>query len=200
MSNEVGRLRISCAALARLRDDQGRYLLGLNLDRLRQGRSVYLPLGGALRYDDPRLPERFNAIPEEPGSFDLRLLVPRGRVRAFRDWFLTRTERETSVLRELHEELVDEFRVLPALEPGDAVERYAGFYEARGISDRRAAFGSRTLYLHEIYDVEIISATARATLASVTPDSGLRWFTRETLLRGYSEDGLPADGGALLAV
>lgn len=190
---------MSCAALARLRDDNGRYLLGLNQNRLAQGRRVYLPLGGALQYDDPRLPERFDAISEAPGSRDLRLLMPTARLAAFRDWFLARQERETSVFRELREELVDEFRALPSLAPEQVAIRFAATYESEGVTDRSSSPGSRTYYLHEIFDVDVPDADMRATLRRVTPESGLRWLTPDDLRRGRADDGVPVDGRALLA-
>ncbi len=193
-----GRIRISCAALVRLQDADGRYLLGLNKNRLTQGREIYMPLGGALEFSAPDLLARFDAVPEAPGSNDLRLFLPEARIPEFRDWFLAREERETSPLRELVEELVDEFSVLDALAPDDVAIRLVQTYEGEAASGRRGVAGTWTHYLHEVFAVDVVKATKLRALLAVAPSSGLRWLTADEIARGRSGDGKAVDGGALV--
>ena len=192
------RLRVSCAALCRICGPDGRYLLGLNKNRLAQGREVYMPLGGALEYHAPDLPARFDATPEAPENRDLRLFMPEARLPAFRDWFLTRQERETSPLRELAEELADEFAVLAALKAEDVAARYLGTYEGESTSGRSMSIGAWTHYLHEIFDITFINPAITRALLHVPPASGLRWVNEDEILRGVTEVGTAVDGRALL--
>lgn len=192
--------RVSCAALCRINDPDGRYLLGLNKNRLAQGREIYMPLGGALEYHASDLLTRFEASPEVPGSQDLRLFMPGSLLPAFRDWFLTRQERETSPLRELTEELVDEFSVLPTLRPEEVMARYLGTYEGEATSGRSMSYGAWTHYLHEVFDIRFVNETILQILLAVPPDSGLRWVNEADMLRGITEDGAAVDGRALLVM
>jgi len=192
------RQRVSCAALCRINDADGRYLLGLNKNRLAQGREIYMPLGGALEYHAPDLLARFDATPEAPDSQDLRLFMAQTRIPAFRDWFLTRQERETSPLRELVEELVDEFAVLPALLPGDIAARYLRTYEGEATSGRSVSYGAWTHYLHEVFDISFVNPAVLDALLTVPPASGLRWVSEADIVRGASDDGTAVDGRALV--
>jgi hypothetical protein len=110
-------VRVSCVAYARvfLPGDRGRDLL-LHMQRPRgwPGPPVASLFGGALREDGE----------------DLRRTVPLAELPRFLAWFLFRLGRETSVLRELEEELVHETGALaaaawsalvdPRTGPGDA--------------------------------------------------------------------------------
>lgn len=198
MTNAANRLRISCAGLCRIRDARGFYLLGLNRDRASQGKAIYMPLGGALHYHAPDLLTRFEATPEDAATNDLRLFINPAHLDAFRAWYLRREERETSAYRELVEELVDEFAVLPALPPDDVQIAYTNTYEARAITDRHNAIGQLTHYLHDIFDVEFRSPIARAALENAAQTTGLRWFSTHELQTSLTADGASLDGRALL--
>lgn len=196
-SPSIARIRVSCAALCRVQDDAGRYLLGLNKNRLSQGREIYMPLGGALEFTAPDLLARFDATTESPGSRDLRLFMPTDRVPDFRAWFLARHERETSPLRELIEELVEEFAVLDALTAADVDIRLARTYEGEAASGRRGVAGTWTHYLHEVFQIRITNPRIMQTLLSVPPASGLRWITVKEIAEGRTGDGVAVDGSAL---
>lgn len=197
MSASGDRLRVSCAALCRIQDDAGRFLLGLNKNRLAQGREIYMPLGGALEYSAPDLLARFDATAEAPGSRDLRLFLPPARMSDFRVWFQRRQERETSPYRELVEELVQEFAVLPALAPGDVRTRYLRTYEGEASSGRSGVYGAWTHYLHEVFEIDIVNPAVRRVLRDVPAASGLRWVTRGEIERGITADDRAVDGSAL---
>jgi hypothetical protein len=196
----IARIRVSCAALCRIQDDAGRYLLGLNKNRLSQGREIYMPLGGALEFTAPDLLARFEATSEAPGSRDLRLFMPAARVPDFRAWFLARQERETSPLRELVEELVGEFAVLDALTADDVDIRLARTYEGEAASGRRGVAGTWTHYLHEVFQIDITNPPVLATLLAVPPASGLRWLSPHEIANHRTDDGIAIYGGALVDV
>ena len=192
-----GRQRVSCAGLCRIRDAQGRYLLGLNVNRLAQGRRIFMPLGGALRYDNPDLLAYFDAVPEDATTRDLRLFINPVRLDDFRAWFRLRERREITSFRELQEELVDEFRALTSLSPEDTDITFVGTYEGEGLSERQGVNGVWTYYLHDLFEVSF-AADVLALLSAVPPETGLRWFTDADLLRGAAEDGTPINARALL--
>lgn len=95
------RIRVSCAALARIMVD-GKYLLLMN-------KGKYGPIGGALKYYDNTIPtlERFGYQAERSGEdlYDLRINIPKENWSTFKKWFSMFTWRETSVHREVMEEL-----------------------------------------------------------------------------------------------
>ena len=199
---EVTRLdhkqRVSCAALCRIRDEQGRYLLGLNADRRAQGIEIYMPIGGALRWLDLTPLASFAAVPENAETHDLRLFIDPARIDRFRAWFLTRSGRETSPFRELREELVEEFAVLASLRPTDVRMDFAGIYEAEAITGRGASVGAPTRYFHDIFDVTFLIPAHRDALDAVSGETGLRWFDEAELRRGDTADHARLDGRALL--
>ncbi len=190
--------RVSCAALCRIRDGRGRYLLGLNADRRAQGLSIYMPIGGALRWLDPTPLASFVAVPENDDTHDLRLFIDPTRIERFRAWFLTRSGRETSPFRELREELVEEFAVLPALRPVDLRMNFAGIYETEAVTGRGASAGVPTRYFQDIFDVTFTVEAHRVALETLDPQTGLRWFDEADLRRGAAADGARIDGRALL--
>ena len=109
-------IRISCAALCRIQID-GKFLLEINKNR----GNVLTPIGGALEFEEvgriflARIEAQFEK------GMDLRLTIPASNVDSFRAWFERKEYRETSPLRELREELIDEHRILPSW-AGDLAE------------------------------------------------------------------------------
>lgn len=193
-----GRVRVSCAGLCRIRDDDGRYLLALNQNRLTRGVQVYTPLGGGLEYHAPDLLARFDAEPENPHGRELRLYLPLERFDAFRTWFLRRVERETDPFRELREELVDELGALDALGRADVAFEGVRVLDAERVTDRTGAEGLTTRYLLEIFDVRLESLTVRAALDRLPADGALRWITAAELDAGRTDDGGVVEASALL--
>ncbi|PJF25496.1 MAG: hypothetical protein CUN53_12505 [Phototrophicales bacterium] len=193
-----GRVRVSCAGLCRIRDDDGRYLLALNYDRLTRGVRVYTPLGGGLEYHPPDLLARFDAEPENPGGRELRLYLPVARFPEFRMWFMQRIERETDPFRELREELVEELGVVEALRRSDVAFEGVRRLDAERVTDRSGAEGLSTRYLLEIFDVRFTSSAVRAALTSLPADGALRWITPTELDAGRTDDGADVEASALL--
>jgi hypothetical protein len=193
-----GRVRVSCAGLCRIRDDEGRYLLALNHNRLTRGVRVYTPLGGGLEYHAPDLPARFDAEPENPDGRELRLYLPSARFAEFRAWFLRRIERETDPFRELREELVEELGAVEALRRSDVAFEGVQALDAERVTDRTGAEGLSTRYLLEVFDVRLKSPEVRAALANLPADGALRWITRAELDAGQTDDGAAVEASALL--
>jgi hypothetical protein len=177
-------LRVSCGGLCRIVDPAtGRYLLGMNRNRLQRGDQILMPLGGALTYTQPP-PVDFT--PEVPGTTDLRLFLPENQLEPFRAWFSTRTDRETSPFRELAEELVTEYRVLDALRPSDVTLTHRFTHEQRRFTNRSGVTGLLTHSLQEIYDATF--HRHGATLRDVSPDTGLYWVSADQIrARHYTE-------------
>lgn len=192
------RQRVSCAALCIINDAQGRYLLGINRARLAHGKRIYTPIGGALTYRDTALLTRFSAIPENPAGRDLRLSIPAGCMDAFRAWFRGGSGRETTPLRELREELVQEFGIIDALTPRDVMLQFVHTHESQSLSDRHGAQTVATHYFQDIFCVRFRQPSVRRRLEAAAPDSGLRWFTRRELEQGRSDDGARLNAAMLL--
>lgn len=191
----IGKLRVSCASLCRIQDEQGRYLLALNQNRLLAGRRVLMALGGALQYDDPGLPARFEADLENAAFPELRMYMPPHSLAPFREWFVARQGRETSPYRELREELVDELGALDDLRPQEVHTAYIMTLAGSRITDRPGAEGEVTHYWLEIFEVEFAAAPC-ARLRAEPP--GLRWVTVDEIRAGVTADGVAVAADVLL--
>ncbi|NDJ78420.1 MAG: hypothetical protein GYB65_19395 [Chloroflexi bacterium] len=173
-------IRVSCACLCRI-EHQGRYLLLLNANRLQRKLYVLSPIGGALElYDLDRLVD-FEARPEDPASSDLRLMLPEDKLPAFAEWFYAGEGRERSPLREMQEELVNESRLLPSLEPEQLAYDHLWTVEEQTFTMRRGQTGVLTHYFLEIYAVRFLAAAALGPLLALAPDSGATWVTAEQI-------------------
>jgi hypothetical protein len=192
----IGKQRVSCASLCRIQDEQGRYLLALNHNRRLAGRQVLMALGGALQYDSPALPARFEADLENAACPELRMYMPTRHLDSFRDWFLARQERETSPYRELREELVDELGALDSLRPDEIRPVYLLTLAGSRITDRPGAEGEVTHYWLEIFQVEF-DASPRARLRAEPP--GLRWVTVDEIRARVTHDGVAIAADVLLS-
>lgn len=192
------RVRVSCAGLCRIRDEQGRYLLALNTNRLSKGVRVFMPLGGGLIYFADDLLKRFDAIPEEPDSGELRLYIPPSRLSEFRLWFLSQRDRETDPFRELEEELIDETGALPKLERADVEFQRLYIHDSERITDRKGVEGAKTQYWLEIFDVSFNSPDVWKRLIELPPDSYLRWVTSEAIRVGVTPEGEAVEARTIL--
>jgi hypothetical protein len=173
-------IRVSCAALCRI-EHLGRLLLLLNANRREKGLYRLGPVGGALQMFDLARLSAFNASLEDASSGDLRLAMPHTALPAFRDWFYTGEGRERSPFRELREELVNESKLLAALEPDDVDCRYLWTIEEESLTDRRGQTGLLTHYFLEIYDIKFKTSATLGPLLSAPPDSGAVWLTLEQI-------------------
>lgn len=173
-------IRISAAALCCIHDPQtDQFLLGLNKNRMTKGMKILTGLGGAIEVDALSTLKQFGGMPQNDKSNDLRLLLPMEKLDEFRTWFYARTERELTPLRELREELVDEYDVLPRLLESDVSIEYAMTVEREQMTDRRGSTGMLTHYFLEIFRVRIVNQAHWQTLQYIDPATGLYWVTRD---------------------
>lgn len=156
-------MRVSCVAFARILD-QNRYVLLRNAGMLRkEGKLRFGPVGGGLQCSDScrqKLIESFGAYDFE-GDIDLRFMVPDDHLQGVIEWFTSREDRETSVLREVYEELYIEEHILSEAQADLATEVFAGFSSMLGKPKPRHNM-TATVRLLEIYDVTMPSMALRA--------------------------------------
>lgn len=194
MSNII---RVSCGALCRISNGYGEWLLGLNRNNLQKGKRVLKPIGGALRYYAPDLLRRWQAEPEVADEPDLRLYMDERYLPDFKAWFKQRDGRETDPLRELSEELVEEYRVLPPFGINDLQYKRLYTVEAWRTTQRQGAEGYYTYNLHEIYDVRFQRPDLVDRLFTVQ-GAMLQWVTPAMIRQGQTNEGTRIEADILL--
>jgi len=152
-NNEI---RISAAALCRIKIDN-KFLLILNKSHLEKGKLVYMPLGGHIKvnYNGRNyLIEEFNARFLEDSndnvSYDLNIVIKKNMLKDFNNWFELGYGRETTPLRELKEELVDEMGIVDSLKGRDTQSKYS--FRISQI-DRSKKYIGQTKRYFEFHDV-----------------------------------------------
>ena len=192
-------IRISCGALCRIpHPTENWLLLGINRSLLSKGQRVLKPIGGALTFDPAALPSALTPTLENPQKTELRLSLPQTQVEAFAAWFASRTGRETDPFRELREELVDEYGVLPQLNRSDVQMSYQRTVRTQRFSDRAGATGLLTHSFQEIFDVRFIHPSLEQFLVDATPSSGLYWVTAAQIRAGTLSDDIHIQAKTLL--
>lgn len=170
-------IRISCACLAQIKID-GKYLLALNKSSLKKGESIYTPFGGALEYDNSAK-DFLNSIvlKYERETPDLRLFMYKSNLKKFENWFYKKTQRETSIERELIEELVEETKVLPELNNNDIKSIYI-----KTVTET-VPFNNITNYRYfEIFNVQLTQNNINIILNRLIKDNILYLATKEEIL------------------
>ncbi len=107
---EFDQVRVSAACLVRLKWGD-RYVLMRYKKNNIDGSPRFIPLGGALQHHCSLQLREMGASDFENAN-DLRFTIPTLSLRAFANWFSLRIDRETTCVRELREELVQELKVL----------------------------------------------------------------------------------------
>ena len=146
-------IRISCANLNRIQHEDGRYLTILSRSRLRGGKRVLTPVGGAFRYHDASVFQSLRARFSVSESGDLRFSFDESLVPLCESWFRSRQGRETLPYRELHEELGVEECLVPDLNEQDVDMEYVGLAIEQRVNTRPEAMGALTRYYFEIFNV-----------------------------------------------
>ena len=148
-------IRVSAAALAKIEFDNI-FLLSINKDRKEAGNIKYTPFGGVLSYEFSirNFLLDLGAQFERPETHDLRLSLPECNLDKFKEWFYTKSQRETSPFRELYEEFVEEEKVFPRLFKSDVVMDYLRTAEEREVTDKPGQEGKLTQRYLEIYGVK----------------------------------------------
>jgi hypothetical protein len=179
------KLRVSAAALARIEID-GKIVLGLNKNRMKKGKEVYMPFGGAIEFkEEARSFLNSLQVQYEKGN-DLRFLIEEKYIPDFDHWFRSGANREKDVYRELREELVLEEKLLPSLERDLVKIENRGLLTPREATDRVGQEGQITQRYLEIFNVQL-PAEYEATLRDATQDK-LVWVTEDEIREGETKD------------
>jgi SMODS-associated NUDIX domain len=184
-------VRVSCANLALMEMRPGKVLLLASKHQLEQGVLVLVPPGGAIEIRDATVVDALGAQFESGNRTELRLRLDQKEIPIFRSWFMSRSYREIDPVRELVEELVEESRLLAALVAEEIAYRLLETREFWSPSQRRQAKGANTLYLHEIFRVEIAGNRVAELLDSVARNPRLaRLVEAEEIAASRTRDGI----------
>jgi len=182
MGNEI---RVSIICLCIIRNQAAQYLLGVNENRRHREYQVLMPLGGAYYHDAESGIRHWILNYEKPDSLELRFTSRVENLPQIEQWFLSRKERETTPLRELYEELVLEYKVLPTLSASHVEMKFVGNVIRDRITDRTGAEGKITHYLIELFEVNFVANIFEKAMLSDKPESGLFWVTTEDIKRRF---------------
>lgn len=190
-------MRVSGTGFARLRGPHDTYALLVNKGRLsRGGERILSPIGGGfdLLPGGKRYLEGLGATHFEGHDHnELRCQIPDAQISKVATWFERRHQRETTVWRELMEELVEETGLLTlgGLSAG-YVERFATSRRHNAMTTRNVP-NRQTEYFMEIFDVGVSPNTLRTLWAASRRPIERRWMyfvTVEEIANGRTNDGV----------
>lgn len=188
-------VRISAAAFSRIKDAKGRYALLVNYSMAKKGVTVLTPIGGGIKIT----PEGHDNIKDlfdiDETTFekenDLRFRMKGADINEFREWFLSKEQREADPQRELEEELIDETELLEQEDLEGAKHSEATYatelsdFNPQGIPDLKS------LRILEVFDIELKPATQEKLAQSASnPDSLIHFVTEEEIRNGETKDGI----------
>lgn len=179
--NTQEHIRISASTLSNIRDPEGRHALLLNKGAQARGELILSPLGGAVEATPlgrATLKDMLDLQEEdfEKGN-DIRLKnVPTGSLNAFVEWFVARTDRELTPLRELSEELIDEAKILGNGMLAGAEYQFSGYGYERAISARS---GTETVRFGDVYSVTVPPAAMEVLTEKANEPTGALVFASE---------------------
>jgi hypothetical protein len=182
-------MRISCLGFARVRDEEGKYAILLNEGLYKRGFGrILTPIGGGLEFRSRAwLVKTFGASDFEQGK-DLRFRVDNRHVNDVVTWYLKRTGREISSLREFREELVDTGVLKPHHMDG-IKERLVRYIRYDTVTHRNVP-DKRTAYLIEVFNVTVSKAALeKLHEAAANPDPYVYFAREDEIRRGAMDDG-----------
>lgn len=145
----MSKIRISCASLASIKINS-KYLLLLNKRSLKNGILTYTPIGGALEYLPKGKIFLDNLEAEyERNTPDLRFKMDSSNLDLFDKWFLSKENRETDIVRELIEEMVDEEGIFTSLDINEFKSEFISINKLNRIID-----GIPNHFYFEIYNID----------------------------------------------
>jgi hypothetical protein len=176
----MDKIRISCACLARILFDTDKYLLIQNRKQRNQGIISYGPIGGALEYNEEALEFLMSIDTEFETGSDLRIHIPADNFQKFKEWFLTKKDRETTIFREMYEEIVMEEKFLTNLIEDDIEETFSYLIETTVDWDIHGEIKT-TFCFFEIYDVKFKEHINEQILLNLKDNESLKLFTSEEI-------------------
>jgi len=191
----LSEVRISSASFTRIRDAEGRYALLVNKSRAKKGETVLTPIGGALEATDDGLRELQELLEIENAAFekgkDLRFKMSGAKANKYREWFLSRQNRELSPAREVGEELIDETGLLSLEDLEELQCEFCGYDTELQATARTGQEGQVTLRLLEIYEAKLKKGIQEKLEAlSKQANSVLHFVTAEEIRAGQTVGGI----------
>lgn len=188
-------MRVSALGFARVIGPGKQYALLLNKGRLdHNDERILSPIGGALHFTAEGKADLIRlGVTHFESERDIRCSMPDSCVPGVAAWFKSRTNRETSVLREVTEELVDETEVLTGADFIDSVERTNRFAYHNDITLRPDAKEKQTTYLIEVFDFIFMPQAIGTLLKASQLPLAERWVyfvTRQEIKAGVTHDGV----------
>jgi len=169
------RISISCAALAQIKIGD-KYLLMMN-------KGKFGPIGGALKYYDNTIPflESLDYKPERDGEdfYDLRISIPEEKWDYFKKWFSMFTWRETTVHREVIEEL-QPFMEKDINELKEKFLRIVEFTKHFQNDNKAGTFYKNRIF--QIHSVEVPPNTVDDLIKSIEKSEDLILVTKDQIL------------------
>lgn len=175
----MNKIRVSCAGFAKI-NINGKYLLLRNKRNFKNGETVYTPIGGGIKF----LPNAVDFLNSIGGVLekedDLRIHIDTENYNIFKDWFLSKKDRETTIFREMREELVDEEKLLNDLKLCDFKEKKVNVIETtqEWIIDGES---KTSYYFFEIFEVTFKDAVEKDILKNISVDDRFKFFTEEEI-------------------
>mgnify|MGYP003594975147 CR=1 FL=1 len=176
------KIRISVAIMVLIEDIEWKIALLINKNRAENGESVLTPIWWAIECTEEWKQELISLLGITEDAFekgnDLRLSIPLDKIDAFRDWLSTRSNREISPKRELHEELIDEEVLLCEQDLENTQFEQIWYYQEVAKTNRKWNEWAKTLRIAEVFRVKL-NKVALEKLSNVTQ---IKFVTKEEVL------------------
>ena len=188
-------MRVSALGFARIRDNAGRYCLLLNRGRLKHnGIRILSPIGGGFEAEPIGMAHLLHlGASHFEGKNELRFRIPDQQIEDVISWFNQRIQRETSVGRELAEELTSETTALTVDDLTDLVEKFSGFSRYNDVTARTNVPDKQTAYLIDVFDVRLSAEAMRKLLVAASQSVAERWVyfvSCDEMAAGVTHDGV----------
>lgn len=188
-------VRISAASFCRIKDAEGKLALLVNHSRAKKGITVLSPIGGGLEATQEGIDMIKDLLDVDESTFekgnDLRFRMPGSNINKFREWFLSKQQRESTPHREIDEELIDETGLLDSEDLKDIQCGEVSYateladFNPQGIKDLKS------LRILEVFDVKFKPETLqKLAKASQEPNSKIHFVTEEEIRNGKTNDGI----------
>ncbi|RJQ34290.1 hypothetical protein C4566_02300 [Candidatus Parcubacteria bacterium] len=188
-------VRISAASFSRIKDSEGRLALLVNFSMAKKGTTVLTPIGGGIKITPEGLGMIKDLLDIDETTFekenDLRFIMKGVDINKFREWFLSKQQREADPHRELHEELIDETGLLDSNDLEDAQCSEATYATELADFNPQGIPGLKSLRILEVFDVELKpEAQEKLAKSSRDPNPLIHFVTEEEIRNGQTSDGI----------
>ena len=187
-------VKVSTVGVARIVDDEGRYLLIRDIkDSEEEGETILSPVGGKLKINEAgrnKLSESFGGDAVKfKNEDDLKFKMEGEHGNKYLKWYLERNqnERETDPVREIIEELTEESNIL---EKGDLENINLNFMGYKADLRQSTHTGKSVLQLGEVFDVKLgPKAMEKLKILANEKGSGVYFVSADDIKLGQAGDG-----------